>query len=169
MSQWTWIEESVVWAVHEAQLAEHGGLAKITPWYATVFLLVTFSSIGVPLTNGFVGEFLSLGGAFQTHPYAAIIGTTGVILSAVYMLWLVERVFFGPVKLPVGAIHESPLQIPDLNWREVALFVPILILIVWMGVCPKPFLTKMNRPVADLMGQMGMENENVAEATKPSH
>ncbi|MBI2339263.1 MAG: NADH-quinone oxidoreductase subunit M [Deltaproteobacteria bacterium] len=139
---------------HSRAIAEHGGLAKLTPWYATIFVIVTLSSIGVPLTNGFVGEFLSLAGAFQTQRWAAIIGTTGVILSAIYMLWLVERVFFGPVKIPVGANGRSPLQIPDLNWREVGLFVPILILIVWMGVYPKPFLSKMERPIADLMEQM---------------
>ncbi|MBI4412444.1 MAG: NADH-quinone oxidoreductase subunit M [Deltaproteobacteria bacterium] len=145
---------------HSRAIAEHGGLAKITPWYATVFLLVTFSSIGVPLTNGFVGEFLSLGGAFQTWRTAAIIGTTGVILSAVYMLWLVERVFFGKEKIPDGA------HLSDLNWREVALFVPLLALIVWMGVYPKPFLGKMERPVADLMGQMGMEGIDQGQGTR---
>lgn len=136
---------------HSRAIAEHSGLAKITPWYATVFVIVALSSLGMPLTNGFVGEFLSLAGAFQTHPIAAVIGTTAVVLAAVYLLWLIERIFFGTVKLP-GGCSESKLT--DLNLREVFVFIPFIIFILWMGIYPKPFLNKLDRPVEHLMIQM---------------
>lgn len=147
---------------HSRDIAAHGGLAQVMPWFATIFLLITFSSIGVPLTNGFVGEFLALAGAFQTQPIAAIIGTSGVILSAIYMLWLVERFFFGPLKLPVGATGRSPVQPKDLNLREVFMFIPLLILVFWMGIYPKPFLNKLDRPIANMILQM---NINVGGAS----
>ncbi|MDO8519761.1 MAG: NADH-quinone oxidoreductase subunit M, partial [Deltaproteobacteria bacterium] len=98
---------------HSRAIDDHSGLAKLAPWFATVFLVVTFSSIGLPLTNGFVGEFLSLAGAFQDWQWPAIIATTGVVLSAVYMLWLVQRVFFGETKVP--AVAESSHPFHDLN------------------------------------------------------
>lgn len=135
---------------HSRLIADHSGLAKGLPWYATVFLIVTFSSIGLPLTNGFIGEFLSLAGSFQTFPIASCIATTGVILSAVYMLWLVERTFFGPEKNPTG----HPLI--DLNLREIFIFIPLIALIFWMGLYPKPFLNKMNRPIEQTLIQMGL-------------
>jgi len=142
---------------HSREISEHGGLAKAMPWFTVIFVIITFSSIGVPLTNGFVGEFLSLVGAFQTHPIAAVIGTSGVILSAIYMLWLVERFFFGPEKSPVG------MKLADINLREVCVFVPLIILVFWMGIYPKPFLNKMNRPIANMMLQMNLDKENVAK------
>lgn len=135
---------------HSREIALHGGLARIAPIYTVIFLVATFSSIGLPLTNGFIGEFLSLAGAFQTARIPAAIATTGVILSAIYMLWLTERILFGETKVPEGT-HMS-----DLNKREILTFVPLLILIVWMGVYPKPFLGKMDKPVAYLMEQMNL-------------
>lgn len=134
---------------HSREISAHGGLAKSLPWYTVIFLIVTFSSIGLPLTNGFVGEFLSLAGAFQTYKIAAIVATSGVILGAVYMLWLAERILFGAEKNPTG----HPLK--DINLREIILFIPLLILIVWMGVYPKPFLSKLDRPIDQLLLQMG--------------
>lgn len=130
---------------HSREISAHGGIAKIIPIYTFYFMVVTFSSIGLPLTNGFVGEFLSLIGTFKNHPIAAILGTTGVVLSAFYMLWLVERFFFGPLKSPVG------LKIPDISWQEVSILTPLVILIIWMGVYPQPFLKKLERPVDALM------------------
>jgi NADH-quinone oxidoreductase subunit M len=140
---------------HSREIAAHGGLAKILPWYTTVFLIVTLSSIGLPLTNGFVGEFLSLVGAFQTHPVAAIIGTSGVILSAFYMLWLVERFFFGKAKSPIG------LDIKDLNLREVIVVLPFIGLIFVMGIYPQPFLKKFDRSIDFLM--LRLEKKEVIE------
>ncbi len=133
---------------HSRLIVDHGGLTKMMPWYATVFLIVTFSSIGLPLTNGFVGEFLSLAGTFQVIRWAAIVGTSGVVLSAVYMLWMVERVMFGEIKNPTG--H----SLPDLKTREIFIFLPLIVLIFWMGIYPKPFLDKMSRPIDQMLIQM---------------
>lgn len=134
---------------HSRVIVDHAGLAQMIPWYTTLFLVVSFSSLGLPLTNGFVGEFLSLAGAFKTFPLPAVIGTSAVVLSAFYLLWMVERVFFGELKTPVG----HPLT--DVNLREVLLFLPLLVLIVWMGVYPKPFLSKLDRPIETLRLQIG--------------
>jgi NADH-quinone oxidoreductase subunit M len=121
---------------HTRQIADFGGLWKPMPVYASVFLVVTLSSIGLPGTNGFVGEFLVLLGAFRRHPLWAIIAGTGVILSAVYMLWMFQRVFFGPV---TRAENET---LRDLTGRERLVFAPLILLIFWMGVFPQPFLDR---------------------------
>ena len=94
------------------------------------------ASVGLPGLNGFVGEFLILLGAFQNNPWAAIISTTAVILAAGYMLWLVRRMFFGPVTKPENE------TIKDLDRRELAILVPLIILIIWIGVYPRPFLSR---------------------------
>src|SRR5690606_33639352 len=94
---------------HSRKIAEYGGLAKTLPIFAISFLIVTFSSIAVPMTNGFVGEFLILFGTFQKSKTFAVLAVTGVILGAVYMLWLVKRVFFGEE----GGIVKSHSNMPD--------------------------------------------------------
>ncbi len=139
---------------HSRDIAAHGGLAKTLPWYGIIFLIVTFSSIGFPLTNGFIGEFLSLGGAFQTYRIPTLVAATSVVLGAVYMLWLAQRILFGEEKNPSGhALH-------DLNLREVLVFVPLILLIFWMGIFPqKVFLDKLDRPVDQLMVQMEISHE----------
>ena len=121
------------------------------PIYATFFLLATMASIGLPLTNGFVGEFLTLAGSFQTIQIPTIIGATGIVLSAVYMLWLVERVFFGKLKTPGGQ------TLLDITRQEFLILLPFIILIFWMGIYPKPFLSKMNRPIENLLIQLAPE------------
>jgi NADH-quinone oxidoreductase subunit M len=98
---------------------------------------VTFSSIGLPGLNGFVGEFLILLGAFQTAPFWAAGAATGVILGAVYMLWMFRRVIFGPLNRPENQ------QLQDIGAREIVILAPILILIVFMGIYPRPFLSRM--------------------------
>jgi len=105
---------------HSRAIADYSGLAKIAPWFTTVFLIVSLSSIGLPLTNGFVGEFLSFAGAFQTAPIATAIGLTAVVLSAFYLLWLIERICFGEAKV----LGKSDFKF-DLSVREVWVFVPI--------------------------------------------
>ena len=122
---------------HTRQIKDYSGLAKLMPVCSVFFLIVTFSSIGVPLTNGFVGEFLTLVGSFQVSKPLAIISATGVVLGAVYMLWLVERVFFGKVK-------QTPGIKSDLNKREVSVLSVFVFLIVLLGVYPKPFLDKVS-------------------------
>ena len=101
-----------------------------------MFLIVGLSSIGLPGTNGFVGEFLILLGAFESWPLLAVLSAVGIILAAGYMLWLVMRVFFGPI---THAVNET---VRDMNGREIAIVLPLLALIFWIGVYPAPFLER---------------------------
>ena len=131
---------------HTRDLAAYGGLAKVTPAMAATFLIVTLSSIGLPGTNGFVGEFLVLIGTFTSRVISgavplAVVGATGVILGAVYMLWMYQRVFFGP---PRRAAEHA---LPDLTLREWFSLAPLLILIVVIGFAPQPLLSAIKEPV----------------------
>ncbi len=127
---------------HTRAIADFGGLWKVVPVFSVVFLVVTLSSIGLPGTNGFVGEFLVLLGAFRTSFAWAAVAASGVILSACYMLWMYQRVVFGPVT------HEENNRLGDLTLRERLVFAPLLVLIFWMGVAPQPFLDRM-QPALD--------------------
>lgn len=123
---------------HTREIAQFGGLSRGMPVFSTIFMIVTFSSIGLPGLNGFIGEFLILLGSFSSaflssYAYAAV-AATGVILSAVYMLWMCQRVFFGKVT------HPENESLKDLNKREIALLVPVLLFIVWIGVYPSTFM-----------------------------
>jgi NADH-quinone oxidoreductase subunit M len=122
---------------------DFGGLWKQVPMFSGILLVVTFASIGLPGLNGFVGEFLILLGAFAVTPLWTAAAATGVILGAVYMLWMYRRVIFGPLINPANA------KLPDLNARELFLLAPILLLIVLMGVYPQPFLQRM-KPAIEL-------------------
>jgi NADH-quinone oxidoreductase subunit M len=122
---------------HTREIAEFGGLARFVPWFAAVFILVTLSSIGLPGLNGFVGEFLILLGAFGANRLAAVLAGLGVILGAVYMLWLVRRFLFGTVT------REENRTLRDMNARELWALAPILLFIVYLGVHPQPFLQRM--------------------------
>jgi NADH-quinone oxidoreductase subunit M len=122
---------------HTRQISEFGGLAKVIPVFSTIFMIVSLSSIGLPGLNGFVGEFLILLGSFTSPVFSrwfSIVAATGVILSAVYLLWMYQRVVFGPVT----NAHNKNLK--DLSIREIAVLVPILIFIVWIGIQPGTFL-----------------------------
>jgi NADH-quinone oxidoreductase subunit M len=144
---------------HTRQITDFGGLAKQMPVFATMFMIVTFSSIGLPGTNGFVGEFLVLLGAFEgSLRWYAIIATSGVILSAVYMLWMFQRVMFGELKNPKNQV------LKDLNAREVAIMLPLLFLIFFMGVYPRPIIDSM-APSIDKMIQQCKGKKQVAMAT----
>jgi NADH-quinone oxidoreductase subunit M len=129
---------------HTRLIADFGGLWKPMPVYSAIFLVVMLSSIGLPGTNGFVGEFLVLLGSFRANVWWAAIATTGVILSACYMLWMFQRVIFGPVT------HEENRGLADLSLRERLVFAPLLVLIFWMGLMPQPFLDRM-QPSLDRM------------------
>lgn len=123
---------------HSREIKAYGGLAKVAPWYAIAFLIVTFSSIAVPLTNGFIGEFLILLGGFQAHKILGGLAVLGVILGAAYMLWMVKRVFFGSEGPLVTKYKGAGL---DINLREAIILVPFVVLIFWMGIFPNHFLS----------------------------
>ena len=133
---------------HTRLLADYGGIGRTMPVFAVFFVLAVLSSVGLPGLNGFVGEFLILAGTFQAAPVAATIAATGVILAAIYLLWLVQRVFFGPIE------HEENKHIPEIAWNEIAALVPIVILMVWIGVHPNTFLKKMEPSVKYLLTQV---------------
>ena len=122
---------------HTKAIAEFGGLMRVMPIYATLFLIIVLSSIGLPSLNGFVGEYLILIGTFRVSPLSAVLAASAVILAAVYLLWMTQRVFFGEVTNPKNE------HVRDLNWREVAVLAPLLLFIVWIGVYPRPFLSKL--------------------------
>ncbi|GFO67394.1 NADH:ubiquinone oxidoreductase subunit M [Geomonas limicola] len=144
---------------HTRQISDFGGLAKQMPIFATIFMIVTFSSIGLPGTNGFVGEFLVLLGAFNGPlKVYAIIATSGVILSAVYMLWMFQRVMFGELKNPKNQ------NLKDLNAREIAIMLPLVFLIFFMGVYPRPFIDTM-APSLDKMIVLASGKKMVAQNT----
>ena len=127
---------------HTRMIDDFGGLWKVIPLFSVIFLVVMFSSIGLPGLNGFVGEFLILLGAFGVTPLWTAAAATGVILGAVYMLWMYRRVIFGPLKNPANE------KLTDLNARELVVLAPIVILIVLMGVYPRPFLQRIEPAVA---------------------
>ncbi len=126
---------------HTRMIAEYGGLAKVVPKFAFVFMVVTFSSIGLPGLNGFVGEFLVLLGAFQFAPVPTAIAVSGVIFGATYMLWCFQRMVFGPLQNAANA------ELKDLVPREMAYLAPLLVAIVLLGVYPQPFLDRINPSV----------------------
>ncbi len=122
---------------HSRLIAAYGGIAKAVPLLATVLTIVSLSSIGLPGTNGFVGEFLVLLGAFRTYPVAAGIATAGVIVAALYLLWALQRMIYSRLDKPENE------KLPDLTPRELVVLVPILLGILWIGVYPKPILARM--------------------------
>jgi len=132
---------------HTRLIADFGGLSHVMPVYATVFLIMTLSSIGMPVLNGFIGEFMILQGVFADPTYRlwAIFGATGIVLGAAYMLWLYQRVMFGKIENPENQ------KLLDLNWREIATFVPLIILAFWIGIYPKTFLQYLDEPVNQLV------------------
>ncbi len=138
---------------HTRMIADFGGVAVKMPIFTTFFLIVTLSSIGLPLTNGFVGEFWILNGAFLSgfgwgRIYASV-ATSGVVLGAVYMLWMFKRVFWGPENKDAdcGTHHLHT----DLNAREIAVMLPIVVLILWMGIHPRTFVAVSEAPVVALL------------------
>ena len=128
---------------HTRMIADYGGLSQVMPVYATVFLIMTLSSIGLPTLNGFIGEFMILQGVFADPTYRlwAVYGAAGIVLGAAYMLWLYQRVMLGKIERPENE------NLPDLNAREVATFVPLIILAFWIGLYPKTFLDYLHDPV----------------------
>jgi NADH-quinone oxidoreductase subunit M len=149
---------------HTRLIADFGGLWKSMPVYGSIFLVVMLSSVGLPGTNGFVGEFLVLLGAFRTNPWWAAFAAVGVILSAVYMLWMFQRVMFGPVTHPENA------SLRDLSARERLVFAPLLLLIFWIGVQPQPLIRRVEPALArtlELMQERAAASRRMAELQPP--
>lgn len=137
---------------HTREIKEFGGLANIMPVYATIFVITTMSSIGLPFLNGFVGEFMIMLGMWKStilgitasvnwNFIAVMLAGTGVIFAAVYLLWMVQRVFFGKIT------KDENRTLSDLSYREIGLMLPLLVLMVYMGVYPTPFLKRMDEPI----------------------
>src|SRR5205807_5673211 len=122
---------------HTRLIEEFGGIAKVVPLFAAVLTIVSLSSIGLPATNGFVGEFLVLLGAFRTYPAAAGIAAVGAIVAAMYLLPALQRVIYNPLDKPENA------GLTDLSARELAVLLPLVACIVWIGVYPAPLLRRM--------------------------
>ncbi|MCL7926404.1 MAG: NADH-quinone oxidoreductase subunit M [marine benthic group bacterium] len=135
---------------HTRLIEDFGGIAKVMPFFAFAFVVVALSSIGLPGTNGFVGEFLILIGTFRTHPVAAVIAATGVVFAAAYMLPMVQRVLYGPVE------DEENRELTDIGLRERIVLLPALAMIVLIGVYPGPFLEKTSASVDALLQQIEM-------------
>jgi NADH-quinone oxidoreductase subunit M len=140
--------------LHTREIARYGGLADNMPGYALLFMVFTMASVGLPGTSNFIGEFLSLVGTYRASSWAAIVGTTGIILSAAYMLWLYWRICFGTQR------NADTAAMPDLSLREWWLLGPIALAVFWMGVYPESFL----RPMRNDVGRLVTRVEGVAPA-----
>ena len=143
---------------HTRLIEAYGGIAKVVPMFAAMLTIVTFSSIGVPGTNGFIGEFLVLIGAFKTEPIFAVIATTAVIISAGYLLWAIQRILFNSLDKPENE------HVSDLNGRELAVMLPLIACIVWLGVYPKPVLQRMEVAATKFVTQTTARRERMAIA-----
>jgi NADH-quinone oxidoreductase subunit M len=150
---------------HTKAIAEFGGLASVMPVYATLTLMIFLASMGLPLLNGFIGELMILQGAFSANRVWAYWAVSGIVLGAAYLLWLYQRVFWGKVT------NEENLHLKDLNRRELATLVPLIVLCFWIGIYPKPFLAFLHGPMARLaeVVQPGRFSAGVAVASQATH
>jgi NADH-quinone oxidoreductase subunit M len=145
---------------HTRQISDFGGVARPMPVYAAFFGLVTMSSIGLPMLNGFVGEFLILLGTFLASPWMAVLATSGVVLAAGYMLWMFRRVLFGPVE------HAENRSLIDLDLREKLVMAAIVVPILWIGLYPETLLRRIEPPVIELIERVERGSRDAALAAK---
>ena len=136
---------------HTRLIADYGGLSKVMPVYAAIFLIMMMSSIGLPTLNGFIGEVLILQGVFVVSWVWAAVAASGIVLGAAYMLWLYQRTMFGNITNPDNE------KLSDLSVREFATFVPLLILAVWIGLYPKPFLDRLETSVDRVVARVNSD------------
>jgi NADH-quinone oxidoreductase subunit M len=154
---------------HTKAIAEFGGLAHVMPVYATLTLIVFLASMGLPLLNGFIGEFMILQAAFAANRVWAYWAVWGIVLGAAYLLWLYQRVFWGKIT------NEENRHLSDLNTRELATLVPLVVLCFWIGIYPKPFLEFLHAPAARVAAIVQPDKFGpgsapaVAEAAPPAH
>jgi NADH-quinone oxidoreductase subunit M len=152
---------------HTREISEYGGISNVMPVYATITLIMFMSSMGLPLLNGFVGEFTILQGTFMENKVWAAWAIPGVILAAAYLLWLYQRVFFGKVENPKNE------KLLDLSGRELATFVPLVVIALWIGLYPKPFFQILSTPVNNLVSTVrpdypGLNVNKPVLATQPA-
>src|SRR5580693_970608 len=147
---------------HTRLISEFGGLATPMPNFAAIYLIVTLSSLGMPLLNGFIGEFTILRGAFEVRWQWAAWGVLGVVLGAAYLLWLYQRVMFGPVTNPANE------HLPDLNGREYGTLIPLVVLAFWIGIYPAPLFHVLEQPVHRLVEAVHPGYYAVPEAQPPA-
>ncbi len=144
--------------MHSREIARYGGLVHRMPLYAATFMLFMLASVGLPGTSGFVGEFLVLVGAFKVNTLVAALAATGMVLGAAYMLWLYRRVVFGPL------VREDLKHIMDLSAREIAIFAPLALIVLWMGIYPSSFFRVMDGSVSQLVSNYHQTVQNAALA-----
>lgn len=142
---------------HTRLISEYGGLWKVIPVFTIIFLLVVFSSMGVPGLNGFVSEILILIGVFKRNIWFGTIVTVGLILDTVYLLWMFQRVVLGEIT------KDENRHLKDINKRELLCLLPIILFIIWIGVYPRPFLNKMQVSVEHLIEQVKFNNNTITE------
>ena len=130
---------------HTRLISEFGGLATSLPIYSTFFLIAVLASLGLPMLNGFVGEFLIIVGSYYRHAAYAALASAGVVLAAVYLLWMYQRVFYGDIT------NEKNRTLPDCDFREKLILVIMVVVMIGMGIYPQPFLRRMDRDVEALM------------------
>jgi NADH-quinone oxidoreductase subunit M len=147
---------------HTREISEYGGLSKVMPVYAAVFLIMTMSSIGLPMLNGFIGELLILQGVFVVEKWWAAVAASGIVLGAAYMLWLYQRTMFGKIENPKNA------SLPDLSLREFATFAPLLVLAFWIGLYPAPFLDRLRTSVEHVVARVNTSAPQNAGTGDPS-
>ena len=147
---------------HTRLISEFGGLSTPMPNFAAVYLIISLSSLGMPLLNGFIGEFTILRGTFEVSKTWAAWGTLGVILGAAYLLWLYQRVMFGSVTNPANE------HLPDLNAREYATLLPLVALAFWIGIYPKPLFAYLDQPVHEIVERVNPGYYKTESAAVPA-
>jgi NADH-quinone oxidoreductase subunit M len=147
---------------HTREISEYGGLSKVMPVYAAIFLIMTMSSIGLPTLNGFIGEFLILQGVFVANKVWAAFAASGVVLGAAYMLYLYQRTMFGKIENPKNE------GLFDLNHREFVTFAPLIVLAVWMGLYPAPFLRRLETSVNHIVLRVNPQYASVCGGGAPT-
>jgi NADH-quinone oxidoreductase subunit M len=145
---------------HSRMIADYGGLARVVPMFAAMLTIVALSSIGLPGTNGFIGEFLVLTGSFKTQPVYAVLAATGVIFAAAYLLWALQRLIFNALDKPENR------SMRDMNAREIGLMIPLIAVIIWLGVYPAPVLRRMESAVGAFVEMVDVRSAASAATTR---
>jgi NADH-quinone oxidoreductase subunit M len=147
---------------HTREISEYGGLSNIMPVYATLFMIIAMSSLGLPTLNGFIGEFVILQGAYEESWVWAAFGAAGIVLGAAYLLWLYQRTMFGTLDNPKNQ------NLKDLNFREFMTLAPLVVWAFWIGLYPKPFFRVLEKPVQKIVERVRPEYYTARRNPSPS-